>query len=125
MYGQYPYGAGPFMMAQQPPQPQVIYVPVSSPGMSPSSQPPMPPMRNKFGKPMSMKRMLKVKAAVEKAIEESKKLEPKKEDKPKKLKDKTFSWLELWAMLITWSLPVAVLVLGGVKAFTVLVKSLM
>lgn len=120
MYGHYP-GAGPFMMAQ-PPQPQYVFIPVNNGGMGmPTPTPPSMPPRKPGKKAFSMKKLIKIRDEVNKMLKES---EPKKDDKPKKLKDKTFTWLELWAMLMTWSLPVSILVLGGVKAFTVLVKSL-
>lgn len=107
-----------------PPQPQIIYVPMppQQPQMGPM---PMPqPMTQKGGGgKISAKKLKKFHAAYEELIS-GKKPEEKKDDKKKTLKEKTFTWFEMTLLLITWSIPMACLTLGGFKMAIILLRSL-
>lgn len=113
-----PYGAGPFMMAQQPPNQQFVYVPMP---MGPQSAP--QPTGKPGKRPITAKKLQKFHKMYEELMK-SGGGDKKDEGKNKKLKDKTFSWFEIILIMIVSALPVSIAVLTMLKTATMLLRSL-
>lgn len=124
---QFGYPQGPYSMAQ-PQQPQVIIIP-AAPQATASPRPPRGGRgRGSDGSPpLNFKQMKKLNKKIKAWIKEEtggdKKPDEKKDEPKKGLKNKHFNMLEVFGLMMVGSLPMGLMFLGAVKAFTLLAKS--